>query len=44
MSSPTTKGMSPSILGRDPLETDSETRIGVQVGYLKGDLRRGLGM
>lgn len=35
--------MYPTVLGCVFPEADSETRIGVQVGYLQGDLGRGMG-
>lgn len=38
-----TKVMSPPVLGWVVPEADSEIRIGVQVGYLEGDLARGNG-
>ena len=44
MSSLTIKAMSPPVLVWVLSEADSEKRIGVQVGYLEGDLRRGMGM
>lgn len=44
MSSPTIKVMSPPVLVWVLSDADSEKRIGVQVGYLEGDLGRGMGM
>lgn len=43
MSYPSTKVMSPPVLGRVVPEADSEIRIEVQVGYLEEDLARGNG-